>query len=281
MGLPGEFVFTVPSLTLPGLEEPPDPEELAQYESVRLFVERARIARSSFELKRNNSLTVSRLCRQLDGIPLAIELAASRLKVLPVEQIDAKLEDRFRLLTGGSEAALERHRTLRATVDWSYGLLSEAEKRIFRQLSVFAAGWTLEAATAVCGGGLDEFDMLDLLAKLNEKSLIFVDEATTIDLPAFARYRMHETMRHYGRELISPVEMPLLRDRHLDFYLGVAEHSAPCVSALDAKAWRSLMELENENLIEALRWALATDDGSGRETRLAGILRQHAPQQAR
>ena len=176
LGIPGEAVWRVPSLSVPGAGRLPPVDRLAQYEAVRLFVERASFSQPGFTLMDGNAAAVVQVCRRLDGIPLAIELAAARVKVLTVEQIAARLADRFRLLTGGSQRSLPRHRTLRAAMDWSYGLLSERERAVLQRLSTFAGGWTLEAAEAVCSGnGIEGPDVLDLLTQLVDKSLVAVE----------------------------------------------------------------------------------------------------------
>jgi predicted ATPase len=173
LGVAGESAWLVPSLDLP--EQQPPIEELTGYEAIHLFVERARAAVSTFELTEHNAGAVVRLCRRLDGIPLAIELAAARVRVLSVEQISSRLEDSFGLLTSGSRTALPRQRTLRATIDWSHELLGEKEKVFFHRLSVFAGGFTLEAAEAVCAGeGIERVEVLDLISRLVDKSLVLV-----------------------------------------------------------------------------------------------------------
>jgi predicted ATPase len=189
LGIAGELTYRVPSLSLPDLKRLPSPESLTEYEAVRLFVDRAAFGKPGFQVTRANALAVAQVCQQLDGIPLAIELAAARVKVLAVEQIAARLDDRFRLLTGGSRMVLPRHQTLRAAIDWSYNLLSETERVLLRGLSVFAGGWTLDAAEAVCAGGSVEADtILDLLTALVDKSLVFVEMQR-----GEARYRFLET----------------------------------------------------------------------------------------
>ena len=180
LGISGETVWHVPSLSLPAPAQALSPEALLEYEAVRLFVERVAAVEPMFAITKANMATVAEVCHRLDGIPLAIELAAARIKVLSVEQINVRLKDRFRLLTGGSRTAGARQRTLEATVDWSYDLLSEMERRLLCRLSVFAGGWTLEAAEDVCSGeGIERDEMLDLLSRLVDKSLVNVEEDTT------------------------------------------------------------------------------------------------------
>ncbi|HKV44222.1 MAG TPA: AAA family ATPase, partial [bacterium] len=193
LGIPGEVAWRVPSLSLPDVCGDSDIRALAECEAVRLFVERAAAVQPSFVLTARSAAAVADVCRALDGIPLAIELAAARVAALPVEEIAARLNDRFALLTQGERAALPRHRTLRAAMDWSYHLLPEAERALLRRLAVFAGGWTLEAAEAVCAtDGAVGFYVLDLLTQLVLKSLVLIDQQ------APARYRFLETVRQYG-----------------------------------------------------------------------------------
>ncbi|HWS81572.1 MAG TPA: AAA family ATPase [Rubrobacter sp.] len=169
LGVAGETVLLVPPLSLPDSGHPPPPEELERYEAIRLFVERARYASPSFELTGRNASAVARLCRNLDGIPLAIELAAARTRVLSVEQISSRLADSFRLLKSESRTADPRQKTLEATLEWSHELLGEKERALFRRLSVFAGGFTLEAAEEVCAGGdIEEDAVLEVLSDLVE-----------------------------------------------------------------------------------------------------------------
>jgi predicted ATPase len=172
-----------------------------------------------FGLTEDNAPFVAQICSRLDGIPLAIELAASRVKVLTPEQIAARLDDRFRLLTGGSRTALPRQQTLRAMIDWSYSLLSEEEKKLFRRLAVFVGGWTLEAAESVCGEESAGFDILDLLTRLVDKSLVYLEETN-----GSMRYHRLETIRQYSREkFFETNEVEEVRDRHLDFVVQFVE----------------------------------------------------------
>src|SRR4029077_11837537 len=167
----------------------PSLEKLHEFEAVQLFADRARSSQDTFALTQTNAPAVVQVCRRLDGIPLAIELAAARVKALPVEKLNERLDDMFRLLTGGSRTALPRQQTLRALIDWSYDLLSEPERALMRRLSVFAGGWTLEAAEAVGGE-----EGLDLLTALTEKSLVQYEGGA-----GEVRYRLLETVRQYGR----------------------------------------------------------------------------------
>ncbi|MGH9650982.1 MAG: ATP-binding protein, partial [Terriglobales bacterium] len=253
LGVRGEQIYRVPSLTVP---EPtgqrarhavPLPDDFAQYESIRLFVDRARLAQSDFALTPTRKEAVTEICRRLDGIPLAIELAAARTKAMSVEQIRDRLNDRFRLLTGGSRTALERHQTLRAGVDWSYTLLAEEEKKVLRAVSVFVGGFTLEAAGAVCGS-----DALDPVTRLVEKSLINFEEEH--DPPLYA---LLETIRQYAREKLDEAgEGPAARNGHLAVFVALAEEAEPELTGANQAEWLNRLEAEHENFRAALDWAL-------------------------
>ena len=284
LGIAGEATFSVPSLSLPrvppGNTGPLTVDELAQYEAVELFVERASTALPNFRLTDANAPVVAQICQRLDGIPLAIELAAARVKVLKVEQIAARLDDRFRLLTGGSRTALPRQQTLRALIDWSWELLSEPERALLRRLSAFVGGWTLEAAEVVGGDPepavtdtppgahtLPSEDVLEVLSQLVNKSLVVVDP----DQEAEARYRLLETIRQYARDkLLESGEGADVRTRHLGFYLAYAEAAQPRLRGPDMIAWLDRLEIEHDNLRAALAWAMERDPDAG--LRLAGAL---------
>ena len=223
LGIGGEIPRLVPSLALappPGAGDRPPAEQVARVEAVRLFVERATTVQPRFALTDRNASVVAELCQRLDGLPLAIELAAARLRALPVDHLLARLEDRFRLLTGGSRTALPRHQTLQATVDWSYHLLAPGERRVFDRLSVFAGGWTAAAAEVVCAGeGVRPEEVLDLLLRLVDKSLVVADTAATED----GRYRSLETLRLYGQQQLGRRgEAAAVRRRHAAFCAALA-----------------------------------------------------------
>ncbi|HEU0294900.1 MAG TPA: adenylate/guanylate cyclase domain-containing protein [Anaerolineales bacterium] len=250
LGIAGETVYRVPSLSLP------DPahvtrEALVESESARLFVERATAAQSKFSLTDQNAASVAQICHRLDGIPLALELAAARVSVFSPEEIAARLGDRFKLLTGGSRTALPRQQTLRALIDWSYDLLSGEEQRLLRQLSVFAGGWTFEAAESIC----PDLDVLNLLAQLVNKSLVMVDEHENS-----TRYRLLETIRQYARDkLLEAGESEQVRNRHLDFFLQFAEKAETYMNGPHEMEWRTLLEVEYDNLRTALEWGMEND----------------------
>jgi len=248
LGVPGEAIWRVPPLSLPDSRHPATLEHLTQYEAVRLFVERAVSSQQGFALTNGNAPAVLQVCHRLDGIPLAIELAAARVKVLAAEQIAARLDDRFRLLTGGSRSAVPHHHTLRAAMDWSYELLLKKERILFRRLSVFAGGWTLESAEAVCSeDSIEPSEILDLLAQLVDKSLVMVETHS-----GEARYRLLETVRQYGTDrLVESGESDRLRTRHLDFFLKQAE-AVQNLTGPARDAWIQRMESMHDNMRAAL-----------------------------
>lgn len=276
----GETPYRVPSLSTPDPRQIPPLETLTQYEAVRLFVERATTALPSFTVTPDNAIAVTKVCQRLDGIPLGIELAAARVKMLKVEQIAARLDDRFRLLTGGSRTALPRQQTLRALIDWSHDLLSESERALLRQLSVFAGGWTLEAAEQVAGGtwqvvgdsptrhlSLATSDVLDLLTQLVNKSLVDVERVPGQEV----RYRLLETIRQYAREkLLESGEGEQVRDRHLDYFVNLAERAEPELTGPRTPEWLKRLEVELDNLRTGLEWALEHNAEVGLQ--LASIL---------
>jgi predicted ATPase/DNA-binding SARP family transcriptional activator len=267
LGLVGEQTYRVPSLSLPDPEHLPPLERLPDFESVQLFADRAVLSQPTFVLTAANAAAVAQLCVRLGGIPLAIELAAVRVKALSVQQIAARLDDRFRLLTGGSRTAMPRQQTLRALIDWSYDLLTDPERMLLRRLSAFAGGWTLAAAEAVCvGGGIEEWDVLDLLTALVEKSLVQYEQQEE------ARYRLLETIRQYGRDrLLEAGESDSVRHRHLAFFLRLAERAGPELSGAKPAAWVERLEREHDNLRAALTWS-QTAGRAEAGLRLAGAL---------
>jgi predicted ATPase/class 3 adenylate cyclase/DNA-binding CsgD family transcriptional regulator len=252
LGIGGELTYPVPSLSFPEPKQRPSLEQLMHYEAVRLFVERAAFSRPQFAVTSGNVSSVVQVCAQLDGIPLALELAAARVKVLAVEQIAARLRDRFQLLTGGGRTAPARHQTLRAAMDWSYDLLSENERALLRRLSVFAGGWTLEAAEAISSGnGVEASDILDLLTSLVDKSLVTVE---TQD--GEARYRLLETVRQYGRDrLLAAGDAIEVRQRHRGWYLRLAEQADFMLRGPEQALWARRLEAEHDNLRAALEWS--------------------------
>jgi len=251
LGINGETVYRVPSLSLP--EQAEVTKEAAMgFESVQLFVERASAANPKFRLTDENASSVAQICSRLDGIPLAIELAASRITVFSPEQIAKRLDDRFRLLTGGSRTALPRQQTLRALIDWSYDLLSENERALFRRLSVFAGGWTFEAVEQIC----INVDVLEHLPHLINKSLV-----TVKDEDGEPRYYLLETIRQYARDkLLENGEGEGTRNRHFAYYLEMAETAMPEMLTREKELdWAKKLEIEYDNIRTAIEWGLSND----------------------
>ena len=265
----GEIVYTVPGLSVPDIDHEGSFEGIPAYEAMHLFKERAVAAHPAFRTTDRNSLAIADICRRLDGIPLAIELAAARVRALPVEEIERRLSDRFKLLTGGDRTALPRQQTLKALIDWSYDLLSEPERALLRQLSVFAGGWTLGAAETVAGGAIAASDVLDLLSHLVEKSLIVAE-------PERGRFRLLETVRQYAEARLgeSGEEAPV-RSRHLAFYLDLAEKARPQLVGPEQGAWLTRLDLERENLLSAHRWCDREPGGGELGLKLASSLRHY------
>ncbi len=263
LGIAGETIYRVPPLALPDSDRYVV-ETIRRSEAVQLFVERAVAVKTGFALSEHNAPAVAQICQRLDGIPLALELAAARVGMLTPEQIAARLDDRFRLLTGGSRTALPRQQTLRSLIDWSYDLLPEAERLLFCQLSVFVGGWSLEAAEAVC----PELDVLELLQQLIHKSLVVADESVD---PGGTRYRLLETIRQYGRDrLLEMGAAAMVRARHLNYYLKFAEAGESNIYGPQRMEWLDRCELEHDNFRAALQWGL--DHDAEAALRLGGAL---------
>ena len=285
LGIAGELIWPVPPLTVPASQPAPATELAAarQGEAVRLFVDRACAASPTFMLTEHNVRAVVRVCRRLDGIALALELAAARVRVLSVEQLAARLDaavgesgpartdERFRLLTAGSRTALPRLQTLRAAVDWSYALLPETERILLRRLAVFAGGWTLEAAEAVCAGeGIVAEEVLELLVQLVNKSLVVADAPV-----GQQRYRLLETLREYAWEKLRQAgEEAAMRHRHLMWLRALAEAALPHFRGPEDAAWLDRFEQEVDNVRAALAWSQHEPAEVESGLRLAGSLRQ-------
>ena len=261
LGVPGETTWRVPSLELPEESQSISLERLADCESVRLFLDRARQAQPGFSLTLQNAPALVEVCRRLDGIPLAIELAAGRLRTLGVEQIAERLDGRFGLLTSGSRVALPRHQPLKTAIDWSYDLLTPSERLLFQRLAVFAGSFALEAGESVCcGNGLQAQQILDLLAQLSDRSLVMVDGAGS----GVARYRLLETLRQYGCDRLTEAgEVEAVRLRHRDWYLALAERAEPEMWGMEQRLWLDRLGVEHGNLRAALEWCLERDVESG------------------
>ncbi len=256
LGIDGETVWYLPTLSVPDLNHRPPLSDLIHYDAIRLFTERAAAIKPDFKLTKQNAPSVIQVCAQLDGIPLAIELAAARLKALTVEQVAERLVDRFNLLTGGSRTALPRHRTLRATLDWSYSLLSDKERLLFERLAVFTGGWTLPAGEAVCADeAIQRSEMLDLLSQLVDKSLLLVQGDHSQ-----ARYRMLETLRQYAVERLDEAgDREEMCHRHALYFAELAEKAEEGLRGPEMGVWIERLEMEHDNFRAALEWSLNHD----------------------
>jgi non-specific serine/threonine protein kinase len=252
--LAGEVVYPVAPLALPDVGRlPADPDAVGRYPAVQLFVERARAVQPAFGLTTSNTAAVAQICVQLDGLPLALELAAARVRALTAEQIAARLDNMFRTLVAGSRTAPGRHQTMRATFDWSYDLLSPAEQRLFQRLAVFAGGWTLEAAEAVCSGdGIPPDEVVELLARLVDRSLL-----VAVETPAGSgamRYRFLEPTRQYAVEqLQASGESAAAERRHTAYFMSLATAGEELWRGAWEMEWLERMDLEQDNLRAALR----------------------------
>jgi non-specific serine/threonine protein kinase len=271
----GETLWLVLPLRVPDTYQQPPIEGLLTYEAVQLFVERARSVLPSFTLTPENAPAVVQVCSRLDGMPLAIELAAARIRALAVEQIVARLDDAYRLLTGGSRSALPRQQTLRAAMDWSYDLLSAHEQAFFRRLSVFAGSFSLEAAEAICAGEPGEaYDVLDALCSLIDKSLVLVEQRS-----GQARYRLLETIRQYGQDKLQEfAEAATVHRKHRDWYARLAEQAETETLEARQKSVFDRLEAEHDNLRAALGWSLEQQEAEmaaqiGAAIRLFWLLR--------
>lgn len=269
LGIAGEQVWSVPPLSVPGFEEVALPRELRQYEAVQLFEERAARALPGFSLGPGNEVAVASVCQRLDGLPLAIELAAVWTRTLSVEQILERLEDCYRLLTTGNRDASPRHRTLHAAVEWSFGLCSQEERRLWARLSVFPGEFDLAAAQRVCGD--DELageDVFEGLAGLVEKSVLL----RTQEHAGRARYRLLETLRQFGREQLDGDREATLRRRHRDYYLALAEQAALDWFGPNQITWSARLRAERVNLWAALDYCLTTAGEARTGLRMASSL---------
>jgi predicted ATPase/DNA-binding SARP family transcriptional activator len=255
LAVPGEVQFAVPPLATPPADAPP--AESAAYDAVHLFVDRARAALPTFRLDDVTAPAVAEVCRRLDGIPLAIELAAARIKTFPVAEIAARLDDRFGLLIAGPRTAETRQRTLRATVEWSHHLLTAPEQVVFRRLAAFRGGWSADAAERVCAGdGIDPSEILALLATLVDRSLVVADHRDTAR--ETVRFRMLETLRHYASERLAEAgEVHRVAHAHAAYYTEVAERGEPLLRGPEQGRWLRWLDTERDNLREALAWCRA------------------------
>jgi non-specific serine/threonine protein kinase len=267
LSIAGESVFRVPPLSLPDQQQPPQATDLSQHEAVELFIDRARAVKSHFAITDSTVVPLTKLCSRLEGIPLAIELAASWVKVLSLEQIADRVGDRLNLLTGGSRTALPRHQTLLAAIDWSYNLLSDAEKRLFRRLSVFSGGWTLEAAEIVCSDAkIENPSVLELLAGLVDKSLALSEERN-----GQQRYRFMLTLLEYARRRLTDTdEAVAIHQRHAEFFMSWALEGERQLTGTEQKIWLERLNAEHDNVRAVLSWA--SKNNPTMALRLAGAL---------
>jgi predicted ATPase/class 3 adenylate cyclase len=254
LGIGGESIYQVPSLSIPTNNGTKEIDELIDFEAVRLFVERAQAASPGFQLSPENSEAILKICQRLDGIPLAIELAAARVRMLSPEQIASRLQDHFRLLAGGSRTALPRQQTLQALIDWSWDLLNKEERKLLRRLAVFSGGWTLDAAEAIMNDpDQDQIDVLDGLFNLVNKSVVFAEQ-----LPdGNTRYHLLETIRQYARErLVDAGEISQMRGRHADYFARFVVDLRDQLIEKGVPDWIELLNAEYNNIRAALEWNL-------------------------
>ncbi|MDE3089192.1 MAG: helix-turn-helix domain-containing protein, partial [Chloroflexota bacterium] len=265
----GERDLPVPPLELPDLTRVQAAPQLSKAASVVLFIQQAHAAKPEFDPAHENVVTIAQICHDLEGIPLALELAAARVKILPIKQIASRLENRFRLLRGGTSGTPVRHQTLWNAIDWSYELLSEAERAVLRRLSAFSGGWSLEAAETVCAGDVvADQDVLDLLTLLVDQSLIQVSERE-----GAARFRMLETIREYAFErLIESGELARTRHGHLEYFVGLAEEAEPKLSGAEQASWLERLDREEDNLRAAMRWSVSEGGNADLALRLVSAL---------
>jgi predicted ATPase/class 3 adenylate cyclase len=268
LSLRGEQEYLVPPLDLPDPERLPDVQALGGFEAVRLFVERAQAVRPGFRLTAQNAPAVAEITVRLDGLPLAIELAATRTKVLTPEQMLPRLQQRLSVLTSGGRTLPERQRSLRDAIAWSHDLLDTPQRGLFARLSVFAGGWTIESAEAVCDPGELGLDTLDGLTSLVDQSLV----RRTEPADGHPRFWMLETLREFAREqLAAGGDLDLVRHRHAEHFLGLAVEAEPHLTADDQRAWQDRLDREQANIRTALRWAVDAGEAD-RAQRAAGAL---------
>lgn len=272
LAISSETAWRVPGLARPALRPLPPLAELAQFAAVQLFCTRATTVLPTFALTDQNAFPVTQICRRLDGLPLALELAAARIKLLSPAQIAARLDDRFRLLTANSRTASARQQTLRATLDWSYNLLTDPERMLLRRLAIFAGGFTWEAAATIVAmeqDGSTGDHLLDLLGRLVDKSLVVVDRQPGGEV----RYRLLETVRQYGWErLVACGEQVPLQRCHAAFYTALAEAAEPALRSTQPTEWLQCLEAEIDNLRATLTWSLTGSGETEWGLRLAGAL---------
>ena len=265
----GELTYRVPSLTMPDPARDRTPEAVARYESVRLFVERAQLLAPQFTVTPGYAPVLASICHRLDGIPLAIELAAARVRSMSVEEVNRRLDQRFRLLTGGSRTALPRQQTLRSAIDWSYDLLNGDERVLFARLAVFTGGFSLDAVERICADAvIDESAALDLVTSIVDKNLVVAETRGSA-----TRYRMLETIRQYARDrLLDSGEGDRLRDLHLSYFAALAAKAEPKLSGPDQALWLHRLAAEHDNLRAALAWSSAAAGDTAAGLKMAAAL---------
>ncbi|MCS7224303.1 MAG: tetratricopeptide repeat protein [Armatimonadetes bacterium] len=266
LGVPGEITWRVPSLPTPEPTKKIQPDQMLHYASVRLFEERARTANPSFEINEETAPWVAQICWRLDGIPLALELAAARMRTMTVQQIAQRLDRMFQILTAGSRTLLPRQQTLRALIDWSYDLLQPKERIVFRRLSVFSGSFTEQAAEAIIPDlpdraaenpdeAVEDFELITILADLVDKSLLLLDDSSTE-----VRYRMLQTLRAYAEEKLAGTgEAEILKRRHAEHYVAFAEEAEGKLSGADQKVWLEKLDWDHDNIRAAIQWALEAE----------------------
>src|SRR5262245_3578162 len=265
----GEVAHPVGTLSVPPVNGKAGAAVIGRFDAVRLFVERAKAAAPAFDLTDANARAVGDVCRSLDGIPLALELAAARVRLLSVDQIRAKLDDRFRLLTSSAKGGLTRHQTLLATIQWSYDQLEERERELLHRFAVFGGGWSLEAACAVVGDDADEFEILDVLSRLVDRSLVVVVQGDH----GASRYRYLESVRQFSLEQLRKAgDEKDARDRHGRFFLALAESAGSKLTGPEQGAWFERRTDDHENLLGALSWYGKSDGGGDEAVRMAGAV---------
>ena len=261
LGIIGEALYQVPSLTIPDLRQIPTRHQLDEYESVRLFDERAQLVQMDFALTEENASSVAHICSRLDGIPLAIELAAVRMQTLSAEQIAEQLDECFHILTGGSRTALPKHQTLQASIDWSWRLLADSEQTLLRRLSVFAGGFLLEAVEQVCAEDeIEARQVFGLITQLVKKSLVVENQTAG----RARRYLLLETIRQFAREkLVESGEEANIRTQHLKYFLQLCERAEPALRSHEQLNWYARLTNEHDNIRAALGWAEKTNAEAG------------------
>ncbi len=267
LAMAGELIYRVPSLTVPGPDDNVAPDALLAYEGVRLFVDRAKLLRADFSVTADNAALLASICYRLDGIPLAIELAAPRLRSMSAEELSERLDQRFGLLTDGSRTALPRHRTLRSMIDWSYDLLTNSEQAMLSRIAVFAGGWTLTAAEQVCAGdAIETNDVINLLGSLTDKNLVAISEHH-----GATRYWLMETIRQYAQDRLRESSHEAeCRSGHLAAFVAFAEEAYPELRGPDQRTWLDRLEAEHDNFRAALTWSVSANAEVG--LRLAATL---------